>query len=106
MWDRSRASTLRPGGQHVWFGQAGGNPISLEFFRLLQGGTSLILRHFVYSDGDGSREAEDMAALPALASYGKLQVEIGHRGDFSSAGPLLKEMSTGRLRGKAVVSIG
>ncbi|MFD3558652.1 zinc-binding dehydrogenase [Streptomyces sp. NPDC058686] len=100
------ACTLRPGGQYVWFGQASGNPISLDFFRLLQGGTSLPLRHFVYSDGDGSCDAEDMAALLALASHGKLQVEIGHRGDFSSAGPLLKEMSTGRLRGKAVVSTG
>ncbi|MFF1675060.1 zinc-binding dehydrogenase [Streptomyces sp. NPDC058256] len=100
------AYTLRPGGQYVWFGQASGNPISLDFFRLLQGGTSLTLRHFVYSDGDGSRDAEDMAALLALASDGKLRVEIGHRGDFSNAGPLLKEMSTGRLRGKAVVTIG
>jgi NADPH:quinone reductase-like Zn-dependent oxidoreductase len=101
------AYALRPGGQYVWFGQASGDPISLDFFRLLQGGTSLTLRHFVYSDGDsdGSRDAEDMAALLALASRGKLRVEIGQRGDFSSAGPMLKEMSAGRLRGKAVVSI-
>ncbi|MGW0837486.1 zinc-binding dehydrogenase [Streptomyces prunicolor] len=104
------AYALRPGGQYVWFGQASGDPISLDFFRLLQGGTSLTLRHFVYSDSDsdsdGSRDAADMAALLALASRGKLRVEIGHRGDFSSAGPMLKEMSAGRLRGKAVVSIG
>ncbi|MEY9841403.1 zinc-binding dehydrogenase [Streptacidiphilus sp. EB103A] len=96
---------LRPGGQYLWFGQASGNPITLDFFRLLQEGTALTLRHFVYADGDGSRDAEDIDALLSLASQGRLQVEIGHRGDWSSAGPVLKEMSTGRLRGKAVLSI-
>ncbi|MFJ5845520.1 zinc-binding dehydrogenase [Streptomyces sp. NPDC092903] len=97
---------LRPGGQFLWFGQASGNPITLDFFRLLEAGIGLTLRHFVYADGDGSRDARDIEALLSLASKGKLQVEIGHRGDWSSAGPVLKEMSTGRLRGKAVLSVG
>jgi NADPH:quinone reductase len=96
---------LRPGGQFLWFGQAGGSPITLDFFRLLQGGTGLTLRHFVYADGDGSRDAQDMDVLLGLASEGRLRVEIGHRGDWSSTGPVLKEMSAGRLRGKAVLSI-
>ncbi|MEW1864950.1 zinc-binding dehydrogenase [Streptomyces sp. NPDC088194] len=100
------AHKLRPGGQFLWFGQASGDPITLDFFRQLQDGSALTLRHFVYSDGDGSRDAADMAALLDLASQGRLQVEIGHRGDWAGAGPLLKRMSAGRLRGKAVLSIG
>ncbi|MFG2347893.1 zinc-binding dehydrogenase [Streptomyces phaeochromogenes] len=101
----SAAHKLRPGGQFLWFGQASGKPITLDFFRLLQDGTSLTLRHFVYADGDGSRDAADIGALLDLASQGRLRVEIGHRGDWSSAGPVLREMSAGRLRGKAVLSV-
>ncbi|MEV4034062.1 zinc-binding dehydrogenase [Streptomyces umbrinus] len=100
----SAAHKLRPGGQFLWFGQASGNPITLDFFRLLQDGTSLTLRHFVYADGDGSRDAADIGAPLDLASQGRLRVEIGHRGDWSSAGPVLREMSAGRLRGKAVLT--
>ncbi|MFF4828076.1 zinc-binding dehydrogenase [Streptomyces sp. NPDC001312] len=99
------AHKLRPGGQYLWFGQAGGSPITLDFFTLLQAGTGLTLRHFVYADGDGGRDAGDMADLLDLASQGRLSVEIGRRGDWSSAGPVLKEMAEGRLRGKAVLSI-
>ncbi|MFF4754977.1 zinc-binding dehydrogenase [Streptomyces sp. NPDC002514] len=99
------AHKLRPGGQFLWFGQAGGSPITLDFFNLLQGGTGLTLRHFVYADGDGSRDAGDMAELLGLASQGRLHVEIGRRGDWTSAGQALKEMSEGRLRGKAVLTV-
>ncbi|MGW0657242.1 hypothetical protein ACWD4T_52750, partial [Streptomyces umbrinus] len=84
----SAAHKLRPGGQFLWFGQASGNPITLDFFRLLQDGTSLTLRHFVYADG--SRDAADIGAPLDLASQGRLRVEIGHRGDWSSAGPVLR----------------
>lgn len=101
----SAAHKLRPGCQFLWFGQASGNPITLDFFRLLQDGTSLTLRHFVYADGDGSRDAADIGAPLDLASQGRLRVETGHRGDWSSAGPVLREMSAGRLRGKAVLSV-
>ncbi|MCX4906539.1 zinc-binding dehydrogenase [Streptomyces sp. NBC_00878] len=99
------AHKLRPGGQFLWFGQASGSPITLDFFRQVQGGTSLTLRHFVYGDGDGSRDAQDMNALLDLASQGKLQVEIGRRDNWAVADSLLKEMAAGRLRGKAVLDV-
>ncbi|MEE1791525.1 zinc-binding dehydrogenase [Streptomyces sp. BE308] len=99
------AHKLRPGGQFLWFGQASGSPITLDFFRQVQGGASLTLRHFVYSDGDGQRDARDLNALLDLASRGSLRVEIGRRESWTEADSLLKEMAAGRLRGKAVLSV-
>lgn len=64
------------------------------------------MRHFVYGDGDGSRDAQDMNALLDLASQGKLQVEIGRHDNWADADSLLKEMAAGHLRGKAVLSVG
>ncbi|ASQ91962.1 hypothetical protein CGL27_01115 [Streptomyces sp. 11-1-2] len=56
--------------------------------------------------GNSGVEVADMDALLNPASQGKFEIEIGHRGGGDSAGPLLKEMAAGRLRGKAVVSTG
>lgn len=100
------ARKLRPGGLFLWFGQASAAPITLDFFQTLQAGAGLTLRHFVYRDADGSRDAKDMAALLDLAEKGKLRVEVGHRGDWSTTGAVLTEMAAGRLRGKAVLSVG
>ncbi|MFD8968793.1 zinc-binding dehydrogenase [Streptomyces sp. NPDC059568] len=99
------AYKLRTGGQYLWFGQASGHPISLDFFRLLQGGATLTLRHFIYSDGDGARDTADMDHLLRLAAEGRLQVQIGHLGDWVGAGAALKEMAAGRLQGKAVLKV-
>lgn len=81
------------------------HPDTLDFFRTLQAGAGLTLRHFVYSDGDGSGDAEDTATLLELVDQGKLTVEVGHRGDWKTTGAVLAEMAAGRLRGKAVLSV-
>jgi NADPH:quinone reductase-like Zn-dependent oxidoreductase len=81
-------------------------PITLGFFQTLQVGAGLTLRHFVYQDADGSRDAKDMAALLDLADKGKLRVEVGHRSDWSATDAVLAEMAASRLRGKAVLSVG
>jgi NADPH:quinone reductase len=99
------AGKLRTGGLFLWFGQSGGAPLTLDFFRLLQAGRSLTLHHFVYSDGDGSRDAADMAALLDLVRLGSLDVEIGYQGGWSETAAVLSEMAEGRLRGKAVLAV-
>lgn len=96
---------LRPGGLFLWFGQASATPITLDFFRTLQAESGLTLRHFVYSDRDGSRDARDMAALLELADQGALTVQVGHRGHWDTTAAVLSEMAAGRLRGKAVLSV-
>jgi NADPH:quinone reductase len=99
------ARMLRPGGLFLWFGQASAAPITLDFFQTLQACSGLTLRHFVYSDGDGSRDAKDMATLLDLAGTGRLRVEVGYRGDWNATAAVLTEMAAGRLRGKAVLSV-
>jgi NADPH:quinone reductase len=99
------ASKLRSGGLFLWFGQSGGTPLTLDFFRLLQAGRSFTLHHFVYSDGDGSRDAAEMAALLRLAQEGRLDVEIGYQGSWRETAAVLAEMAEGRLCGKAVLAV-
>ena len=100
------ARKLCAGGLFLWFGQASAAPITLDFFQTLQAGAGLTLRHFVYMDADGTRDAKDMATLLDLAAKGRLRIEVGHRGDWNATGAVLTEMAAGRLRGKAVLSVG
>jgi NADPH:quinone reductase len=99
------AYKLRPGGLFLWFGEASGEPLTLDFFHLLQAGQSLTLRHFVYSDAADSDTASDIAALLDLAAQGRLTVEIGRAGDWDLTAGLIEEMAAGRLRGKAVLTV-
>jgi NADPH:quinone reductase len=96
---------LRPGGLFLWFGQSSGAPLTLDFFRLLQAGRSLTLHHFVYSDGDGSRDAADMTALLDLVRRGSLDIEVGCQGSWRRTATVLSAMAEGELRGKAVLAI-
>ncbi|MFF4985663.1 zinc-binding dehydrogenase [Streptosporangium saharense] len=97
------ATRLREGGLFLWYGQAGGQPLTLDFFRLLEGGRSLTLRHFVYLDRADGRD--DLGTLLELAATGLLGVEIGHRGPWQDTAGVLGAIATGGLRGKAVLSI-
>jgi NADPH:quinone reductase len=99
------AHKLRPGGLFLWFGEASGEPLTLDFFRLLQAGQSLTLRHFVYSDNADDEITKDLAALLDLAADGRLTVEIGKAADWNRTAGLIEEMASGRLRGKAVLTI-
>ncbi|NRQ31494.1 zinc-binding dehydrogenase [Nonomuraea sp. NN258] len=97
------ATRLRQGGLFLWYGQAGGQPLTLDFFQLLGGGMELTLRHFVYLGHSDDRD--DLATLLDLAAAGTLQVEIGHRGPWQETSDVLESMAAGRLRGKAVLTI-
>jgi NADPH:quinone reductase len=100
------ASKLRAGGLFLWFGEASGEPLTLDFFRLLQAGQSLTLRHFVYSDNvPDVNTVADIAVLLDLAAQGQLTVEIGRAGDWDLTAGLIEEMAAGRLRGKAVLTV-
>jgi NADPH:quinone reductase len=99
------AYKLRPGGLFLWFGEASGEPLTLDFFNLLQTGQSMTLRHFVYSDIADSDTASDVAALLDLATHGRLTVEIGRAGGWDLTARLIEEMAAGRLQGKAVLTV-
>ncbi|MFD5088586.1 zinc-binding dehydrogenase [Kitasatospora sp. NPDC058406] len=97
---------LAPGGLFLWFGQASSQPLTLDFFALFDGGRQLTLHHFVYLAADDHQDARDLAALLELAAQGRLRAEIGHLDHWSRSAELLEEMAHGRLRGKAVLTLG
>ncbi|MEV4873595.1 zinc-binding dehydrogenase [Streptomyces syringium] len=97
---------LRTGGRILWFGQTGGEPLTLDFFGLLDGGPSLTLRHFARSAAGETGDAREVADLLDLAAEGRLRVEIGHRGHWGETAAVLEDMAHGRLSGKAVLTVG
>ncbi|MGI5526706.1 zinc-binding dehydrogenase [Streptomyces syringium] len=97
---------LRTGGRILWFGQAGGEPLTLDFFGLLDGGPPLTLRHFSCPAGGSEADAREVADLLDLAAEGRLRVEIGHRGHWGETAAVLEDMAHGRLPGKAVLTVG
>ncbi|WTW95694.1 zinc-binding dehydrogenase [Streptomycetaceae bacterium NBC_01309] len=100
------ATKLRRDGLFLWFGEASSEPLTLDFFRLFEGGEGMTLRHFVYSDAAPGADARDIAALLDLAAAGRLTVELGHHGDWSATPRVLELIATGSLRGKAVLTVG
>ncbi|MEW2581380.1 zinc-binding dehydrogenase [Streptomyces syringium] len=97
---------LRTGGRILWFGQAGGEPLTLDFFGLLDGGPPLTPRHFSRPTGGAEADAREVADLLDLAAEGRLRVEIGHRGHWGETAAVLEDMAHGRLPGKAVLTVG
>ncbi|MFD7238717.1 zinc-binding dehydrogenase [Streptomyces syringium] len=97
---------LRTGGRILWFGQAGGEPLTLDFFGLLDGGPPLTLRHFTRPAAGEAGDAREVADLLDLAAEGRLRVEIGHRGHWGETAAVLEDMAHGRLSGKAVLTVG
>lgn len=99
------AGLLRPGGLFLWYGQAGGEPLTLDFFSLFDGGQSLTLRHFVHHDGPDADDAKDLSTLLGLAAEGRLHAEVGHRADWRHTAAALEDLAHGRVRGKAVLTV-
>jgi NADPH:quinone reductase-like Zn-dependent oxidoreductase len=96
---------LGPGGLVLWFGQASGEPVTLDFFELLNGCPSLTLRHFVYSDLSDADDAHDLTELVALAANGTLTPEIGLLEPWTATNSALEAIRGGRQVGKAVLTI-
>ncbi|TQF69271.1 zinc-binding dehydrogenase [Rhodococcus spelaei] len=89
----------------LWFGQAGGKPITLDFFELLDGRSSLTVRHFVYSDLPDADDARDLAELVRITATGVLTAEIGLLEPWSATAAALEAVRSGRLPGKVVLTI-
>ncbi|MFF9285046.1 zinc-binding dehydrogenase [Streptomyces griseosporeus] len=92
----------RPGGTLVWFGQAGRNPVTLDFFDLLAGPERVTVQHFHYA---GAPYGPDLAALVRLVGQGRLHPEIGRTADWTHTAATLVDLRERRIRGKAVLTI-
>lgn len=92
-----------PGGTVLWYGQAGLEPVSLDFFALFPV-TPVTLRHFPHWVSDRT-DGEDLATLVRLTEAGRLHPEIGRVADWASTDTVLAELYQRKIRGKAVLTL-
>ncbi|WNG48376.1 zinc-binding dehydrogenase [Archangium minus] len=96
---------LAPRSLVLWFGEASGKPLSLDFFRFFPGREGMTLRHFVYNQLEGADDGRDLSELVRLVTDGRLHPEIGHVADWSETASVLNDLKNRRLRGKAVLRV-
>ncbi|GAB2687857.1 zinc-binding dehydrogenase [Kitasatospora kifunensis] len=95
---------LAPRGLLLWFGQASREPVTLDFFALLNGPVSATIRQFSYADVDGP-DGPDLATLVQLTAAGRLHPEIGTVRDWTRTGEVLEDLRERRVRGNAVLTV-
>lgn len=89
----------------LWFGQAGGEPVTLDFFRFLGPHQSFTLRQFVVTDAPGD-DASDLATLVDLLASGRLAPVLGRIADWADAPAVLGDLRDRRVHGKAILTVG
>jgi NADPH:quinone reductase-like Zn-dependent oxidoreductase len=95
---------LAPGGQLVWFGQAGREPVTLDFFALLGGPGQARITHFDYTVSD-TTYGQDLTALVRLVAGGRLHPEIGTVRDWSLTADVIGDLRARKIRGNAVLTV-
>jgi NADPH:quinone reductase-like Zn-dependent oxidoreductase len=96
---------LRLGGLALWFGQAGGEPATLDFFSVQSGdGPPAAIVPFSYWR-TGASDATDLAALARLVASGHLHPEIGLLDSWTATPHALAALRDRRLRGNAVLRV-
>lgn len=102
---RTALTRLAPGGLLVWFGQAGGAPVTLDFFDFFKGPRQARIAHFDYTLSDASY-GDDLATLVRLVSAGRLHPEIGTVRDWSRTADVIAELRNRQVRGNAILTVG
>jgi NADPH2:quinone reductase len=88
-------------GTVFWFGQASGQPSSLDYFVLP---TRVTLRRFAYWPHE-EPDSVDLATLVELVASGRLHPEIGLVADWQETADALIALRERRVRGNAVLTI-
>ncbi|MCX4747922.1 zinc-binding dehydrogenase [Kitasatospora sp. NBC_01287] len=95
---------LAPRGLLLWFGQASRQPVTLDFFSILNGPVSATIQQFSYADVDGP-DGPDLATLVRLTADGQLHPELGTVRDWTRTAEVLDELRERRIRGNAVLTV-
>jgi NADPH2:quinone reductase len=98
---------LRPEGLAIWFGEASGEPVTLDFTRTLLGGGGppAAIVPFTYWR-TGASDAADLATLAALVAGDRLHPEIARVDDWRATPAVLRAMAERQLAGNAVLRVG
>ena len=94
---------LRPGGAVLWYGQAGLEPATLDFFDLTRV-TPFTLRHFPHWESD-TTDARDLATLVRLTAAGRLHPQIGRVTSWTGTPAVLDDLYHRRISGNAVLRV-
>jgi len=95
---------LEQHGLLIWLGQAGREPLNLDYFDW-DAAMSVSIRKFNYMDSTAT-EAEDLATLVRLVRQGHLHPEIGLVQDWTQAAAGIDSLVGRRVRGNLVLTIG
>ena len=95
---------LAPAGTLIWFGQASRTPATLNFFDILGGPQTVMIRSFAYWDSPVPY-GRDLAVLLRLVATGRLHPEIGRLAGWEDAAATLTDLYERRIRGNAVLTI-
>ena len=95
---------VRPDGVVLWFGQAGGEPITVDFFEWIDGTVGSPIVPFAYARSDG-QNAADLATLVRLVHEGRLHPEVGSVQTWDHTAETIADIRARRLRGNAVLAV-
>lgn len=93
-----------PAGTLIWFGQAGGQPVTLDFFDWIRGTVGAQIEPFHYEASDRPNSV-DLATLVRLVSTGRLHPEIGTRRPWQHTAQVIDDIRCRRVRGNAVLEV-
>lgn len=95
---------VRPAGLVIWFGQASGEPITLDFFDWVDNDVGARVEQFNYARSDRT-DGEDLATLVGLVRDGRLHPEIGSTRAWDATPEVIEDIRGRRLRGNAVLTL-
>jgi NADPH:quinone reductase-like Zn-dependent oxidoreductase len=95
---------VRPDGLVIWFGQATGEPVTLDFFDWVDDTTGARIVQFDYMRSDRST-GDDLATLISLVTQGRLHPELGAVRPWHETPQVIADIRSRRLRGNAVLTV-
>ena len=98
-------SRLAPRGKLIWFGQAGGQPATFDFYSVAGSASFASVELFIYWRM-GASDADDLATLVRLVAGGHLHPEVGLVADWRQTPDALIALRDRRVRGNAVLTVG
>jgi NADPH:quinone reductase len=95
---------VRPDGRVLWFGQAGLEPITVDFFEWIDDtvGAAIIPVDHAHSD---RTDGEDLATLVRLVATGRLHPEVGCVEPWTQTARVVDDLRERRVRGNAVLRV-
>jgi NADPH:quinone reductase-like Zn-dependent oxidoreductase len=94
-----------PHGMVIWFGQAGREPATIDFFSVVGTAPYASIVPFTYWR-TGASDAADLATLVRLVAAGHLHPEVGLTADWHETPAALIALRERRVRGNAVLTVG